>query len=186
MPTTFIFDEHHQNINRMILPNHVRKYFDHGASTTLKKIRLDPKLASGAVNYSDATVQSGSSNQHEQNASIASKLSNRIKYRTSRNVPHALPNKVEPKALPAVNEASKDNLNPESDVETTTPSIESLLPSKIIPSLPPHLRGLTTTTPLPAIFFNNSFISNLTAQLGQSVFLPCRTQHSSDRKVINE
>ncbi|KAF2367516.1 Immunoglobulin V-set domain [Trinorchestia longiramus] len=85
------------------------------------------------------------------------------------------------RALPVVDEKITDD---NSTVKATTPSIESLMPSKIIPSLPPHLRGLTTTTALPAIFFNNSFISNVTAQLGQSVFLPCRTRHSSDRKFI--
>ncbi|XP_018016626.1 uncharacterized protein LOC108673332 [Hyalella azteca] len=86
-----------------------------------------------------------------------------------------------PKALPVAEAAITDV---EVSVKTTTPSIESLMPSKIIPSLPPHLRDMTTTTPLPAVFFNNSFISNVTAQLGQSVFLPCRTKHSSDRKFI--
>lgn len=88
-----------------------------------------------------------------------------------------------PRALPVADAINNDNATTELPSKATTPSIESLLPSKIIPSLPPHLRGLTTTTAMPYIFFNNSFISNLTAQLGQSVFLPCRTRHSSDRKV---
>ena len=115
---------------------------------------------------------------HSRNILLKNRPSRELARKTDTQFPHPLDIQF-PHSLP-LSGATNTTVIPS---KSTTPSIESLMPSKIIPSLPPHLRLLTTTTPLPVIFFNNSYISNVTAQLGQSVFLPCRTRHSSDRKV---